>query len=90
MLKIKPLLQKGSQITAHINQLKQNKHLSLTSCLTPAGAAAQRPGEGVCHQRLRGLQHTEGAAEIRPWTNQEEEEDEEEEEVVKIRDRRSR
>lgn len=50
-------------------QPQQNKYSpslrsSRTFCRRLSGLADERPGEGVCGQRLRDLQHATGAAEV--------------------------
>ncbi len=52
--------------------------LNMFLSLVLSGLAAERPGEGVCSQRLRDLQHATGAAEItnRPRAEEERKRDE--------------
>ena len=46
-------------------------------CLSPSGLADERPGQRVCGQRLRDLQHATGAAEITDTRGEKEHSEEE-------------
>lgn len=52
------------KLQPQLNKYSPSLRSSRTFCRRLSGLADERPGEGVCGQRLRDLQHATGAAEI--------------------------